>query len=245
MITNVRIKNFKCFGPRGTDFDLNKVNFIFGDNSSGKSTLLQFLDEVVKIGSTDADNRLHVGEIDRFVYEGREPNVHGLPIENLCSEGIEGNLSQFEKKIEESWIEHGFGRARRYISGVIRCVGDSAEPSEPTEMLLCPVKGWYLLWRGRCLGDSTKIEPVSKEDLDRFGVRVSHVEAGAEASGYSVRRMSIDELNDLKPIPYRSKEEEQDELQRIKLATDPVIEHIDDFLSRIGLEYECVRWCLF
>jgi len=47
MIKKLRIRNFKCYGPQGGDFNLSKVNFIFGDNSAGKSTMLDFLEYVV------------------------------------------------------------------------------------------------------------------------------------------------------------------------------------------------------
>lgn len=44
MLTKVRIKNFKCYGSEGALFDLSRINFIYGDNSVGKSTFLQFLE---------------------------------------------------------------------------------------------------------------------------------------------------------------------------------------------------------
>lgn len=43
MINRVQIKNFKCYGKQGVDFSLKRINFIFGDNSAGKSTFLQLL----------------------------------------------------------------------------------------------------------------------------------------------------------------------------------------------------------
>ena len=59
MIKKVRIHNYKCYGPRGADFNLSKINFIFGDNSSGKSTFLQFLGKIYDIcnleGKCDGD----------------------------------------------------------------------------------------------------------------------------------------------------------------------------------------------
>ena len=59
MIKKVRICNYKCYGPRGADFNLSKINFIFGDNSSGKSTFLQFLGKIYDIcnleGKCDGD----------------------------------------------------------------------------------------------------------------------------------------------------------------------------------------------
>lgn len=46
MITKVRVKNFKCFGESGGDFELAPLTFLFGDNSAGKSTVLQALSTV-------------------------------------------------------------------------------------------------------------------------------------------------------------------------------------------------------
>jgi energy-coupling factor transporter ATP-binding protein EcfA2 len=43
MIKRIQIKNFKCYGDPGVDFSLKRINFIFGDNSAGKSTFLQLL----------------------------------------------------------------------------------------------------------------------------------------------------------------------------------------------------------
>lgn len=43
MIKRIQIKNFKCYGEPGVDFSLKRINFIFGDNSAGKSTFLQLI----------------------------------------------------------------------------------------------------------------------------------------------------------------------------------------------------------
>ena len=43
MIRRIQIKNFKCYGDPGADFTLKRINFIFGDNSVGKSSFLQLL----------------------------------------------------------------------------------------------------------------------------------------------------------------------------------------------------------
>lgn len=43
MIKRIQIKNFKCYGEPGIDLTLKRINFIFGDNSVGKSTFLQLL----------------------------------------------------------------------------------------------------------------------------------------------------------------------------------------------------------
>ena len=46
MIKKVRIRNYKCYGDRPADFDLARINFIYGDNSVGKSTFLQCLSRI-------------------------------------------------------------------------------------------------------------------------------------------------------------------------------------------------------
>lgn len=47
MIKRIQIKNFKCYGDPGVDFSLKRMNFIFGDNSAGKSTFLQLIRKVL------------------------------------------------------------------------------------------------------------------------------------------------------------------------------------------------------
>lgn len=41
MIKTVYLENFKCYGSEGSHFNLAPLTFIYGDNSSGKSTILQ------------------------------------------------------------------------------------------------------------------------------------------------------------------------------------------------------------
>ncbi len=43
MVERIQIKNYKCYGDPGVDFRLKRINFLFGDNSAGKSTFLQLL----------------------------------------------------------------------------------------------------------------------------------------------------------------------------------------------------------
>ena len=61
MIKKIRIRNFKCYGLRGADFNLGRVNFIYGDNSVGKSSFLQFLEMLV-------DNIDHQARYSREVF---------------------------------------------------------------------------------------------------------------------------------------------------------------------------------
>lgn len=71
MIKKLRIKNFKCYGPHGADFNLSKVNFIYGDNSVGKSSFLQFLEQFVK--QIDYKNQYDREAFDRFAFKGHGP----------------------------------------------------------------------------------------------------------------------------------------------------------------------------
>lgn len=67
MIKRIQIKNFKCYGDPGVDFTLKRVNFIFGDNSAGKSTFLQMIRMVLNhdIGRISQD-------FARYVFRGDE-----------------------------------------------------------------------------------------------------------------------------------------------------------------------------
>ena len=72
MIKKVRVCNFKCYGPRGADFNLSRVNFIFGDNSAGKSTFLQFLKQIGDV--CDLDGKCSRENIDKYLFKG-EPGA--------------------------------------------------------------------------------------------------------------------------------------------------------------------------
>lgn len=71
MISRVQIKNYKCYGEPGVDFRLKRVNFVFGDNSAGKSTFLQlirmaFNNETDKVDS-DFSSYVFKGDTSRTV----------------------------------------------------------------------------------------------------------------------------------------------------------------------------------
>lgn len=67
MIKKVRVCNFKCYGPKGADFDLSRINFIFGDNSAGKSSFLQFISKIDEVCSRDG--RCNRSELDTFLFK--------------------------------------------------------------------------------------------------------------------------------------------------------------------------------
>ena len=70
MIKKVRIKNFKCYGPQGADFNLSKINFIFGDNSAGKSTFLQFLDKINDV--CNLEGRCDSKILDKYLFKHQD-----------------------------------------------------------------------------------------------------------------------------------------------------------------------------
>ena len=65
MLSRVQIKNFKCYGEEGIAFSLKRVNFIFGDNSVGKSTFLQLIRMVLNGETKKIDENF-----DRYVFQG-------------------------------------------------------------------------------------------------------------------------------------------------------------------------------
>lgn len=67
MLKKIRIRNFKCYGPHGADFNLAKINFIYGDNSVGKSSFLQFLELLFKGADV---NRYPKETFDRHLFKG-------------------------------------------------------------------------------------------------------------------------------------------------------------------------------
>lgn len=68
MIKKIRIRNFKCYGPRGADFNLGRVNFIYGDNSVGKSSFLQFLEMLVD--NIDHNERYSREVFSKYLFRG-------------------------------------------------------------------------------------------------------------------------------------------------------------------------------
>ena len=71
MIKKVRIRNYKCYGEQPADFELAHINFIYGDNSVGKSTFLQCLSRIYHMydggnmsipANKELDNRSFMGK---------------------------------------------------------------------------------------------------------------------------------------------------------------------------------------
>lgn len=72
MIKRIQIKNFKCYGDPGVDVVLKRLNFIFGDNSAGKSTFLQLLKMYfMDMGVINGKSRLPIdSSFGEYVFKG-------------------------------------------------------------------------------------------------------------------------------------------------------------------------------
>ncbi len=100
MITKVRVKNFKCFGESGGDFELAPLTFLFGDNSAGKSTVLQALDFCLsgsKRSVSDglaglADGNSGGPQIDFAQHVYRHDTTRRMELEVRCT--LEGGITK-------------------------------------------------------------------------------------------------------------------------------------------------------
>lgn len=89
MITKVRVKNFKCFGESGGDFELAPLTFLFGDNSAGKSTVLQALSTVAAT-VRDPENQA-------FLEICRKKNDEAYPLEATPLEEFKRRVFRHEE----------------------------------------------------------------------------------------------------------------------------------------------------
>lgn len=96
MIKRVQIKNFKCYGDPGVDFTLKRINFIFGDNSAGKSTFLQLLrmvfNEETEVLDTDFSGLVFKGDDARSI----KMRVTAIGEKGLCP------VYQYEKSKDKT-----------------------------------------------------------------------------------------------------------------------------------------------
>lgn len=103
MLTKLRIKNFKCFQDTG-ELDLRPLTFLVGPNSSGKSSILQFL-YMLKQTVESEENFVTLvtngmGAYSEFVYKGE--NERNLEFELFFKIRYDNKLMAF--KIETSFF---------------------------------------------------------------------------------------------------------------------------------------------
>lgn len=107
MLKKIRIKNFKCYGPQGALFDLAKINFVYGGNSVGKSSFLQFLEMLLKY--VDYDAKYRRDDFDRHLfkgiikdYEGKRVGVYSKMRFSVAGDGAPVDLEFLQKENEQS-----------------------------------------------------------------------------------------------------------------------------------------------
>lgn len=173
MIKNARVKNFKCFGPEGVDFDLAKINFIFGDNSSGKSSLIQFLEWAGRIVEDPKKETVLTAD-DVRVYKGKNkgrPSFWGEGLNGIC-------LSNVDQIIEDNFKKNGHENIN-YLLGMIRCC-DSAKVE--SEIIFMPMYDHYWAFDAAVVASPKQKVPITKEEYARLGAFVvQHHEAGRDA----------------------------------------------------------------
>src|SRR5574344_180140 len=134
MIKRVQIKNFKCYGDPGVDFTLKRVNFIFGDNSAGKSTFLQMIRMALN-HDTDRINQdfarcVFCGDAEREI----KMRITALGRKECCESTVRSSI---EKVHDDPFVIETFGkpiqvdeacpvyeyRASRILRGGLQYVG--------------------------------------------------------------------------------------------------------------------------
>ena len=98
MIKNLRIRNFKCYGETGMEISLARVNFLFGDNSSGKSSFMQFL-HIIKETVCNPETKALVSALWVDKYVSKIGAQNDWP---SCKISGEVTVSK-ENAVEEKW----------------------------------------------------------------------------------------------------------------------------------------------
>lgn len=129
---SVKVRNLKCFGEYEQGFDqIKPINLIIGRNNSGKSTLLDLVEYVVK-GQVDVPvGSWHDGNKPKIIAEAplTEKELRQIFPENSSGGGIPtSNHWQFGSRLigtKLTW-ELGAALGRKYIS-IDKCL-DGSEP---------------------------------------------------------------------------------------------------------------------
>ena len=213
MIKNVWIKNFKCYGSRGANFKLSQLNFIFGDNSAGKSTLLQFLKLVDAVYTSRALHEIRCSNID-CRHLSCCPQIEGEELQHMPDD-VAVAYRQFNKEK---------GNAERRIWGRLEedDIGFIFGP-------LASLKGedHYCLRQG----DNWEVVRAGENDT---GV-VLHMQAERVVERHFFPLSLLDSIKELPPAEADRRRKEDKEY------ADRIVPYVNNFLSRIGVEYECER----
>lgn len=89
MITELYIENYKCFGSPGVTIPIRPVTFLYGENSSGKTTVIEALKLVQKILSGRGSVRTELDDFRSFVHYHEEENNVVLGVKIDTSNSVE------------------------------------------------------------------------------------------------------------------------------------------------------------
>ncbi len=134
MLTHLRIKNFKAWRDTG-DIRLAPLTVFFGTNSSGKSSINQFL-LMLKQTAQSADRKrvLHPGDRDSIVDLGTyEDMVYGHDVNELIDFKFGWNLSQ-KMRVEDAISGKKFSGDRIKFEGKVGLLGAKRQDIAVQEM---------------------------------------------------------------------------------------------------------------
>lgn len=129
MLTRLRIQNFKSWADTG-DIQLGSLTGVFGPNSSGKTSLLQFLLMLKQtVESTDRSRVLHTGDANSYVDLGTFYDIiHKHQVPGELRFGFEWNYPQDETGREKcAFSATVSGQKERIVLQEFRHEIDTAE----------------------------------------------------------------------------------------------------------------------
>jgi AAA15 family ATPase/GTPase len=132
---SVKVKNLKCFGEQEEGFDqIKSINLIIGRNNSGKSTLIDLIEYVVK-GAIDApEGHWHDRNKPEIIAEAplKEQELQGVFPQNRSGGAFLGNHWQFGSRFIGSKLKWSLGapQSQKFIS-----IGDCLDGSRPLDLV--------------------------------------------------------------------------------------------------------------
>ncbi len=194
MLKSVYLQNFKCYGSSGNRIDLAPLTFLYGDNSSGKSTFLQAINYLGKSLGTKAKEPVYDELRKHFkslIFKNTLDAVIGIGVTLETRSGV----VKFFRKIR------GIGKPHiRYADSDIYGILDIPTPIAETAYLKTEISDAYdppnasladvkeavtriahmeaLRPRNSKYASSSMAEPVEKIDFDKEALNVMFHDLG-------------------------------------------------------------------
>ena len=227
MIKRIQIKNFKCYGDPGVDFSLKRINFIFGDNSAGKSTFLQLIRMVLN------------GEVQRI-----DDNFKSLVFKGDVSREIKMSITAMgikdmqevdvAKKISKVYNDNGpvsvemFGKAIQ--ADVICPIYDYIKTS--TRKGVLEYKGWCSVLECLQTGNWGDVRRGQSADQDKRCDELRYLWLPHVIHQEAARPVRIGVGVD-KPKGSLDKKE-------VELLSSDVVEYVNRFFNELNVPYSAV-----